>query len=642
MSEPLSREALIAEIQEARRRLGEPPLGADAGVSGRNVDAIVDLAGKLGLEAAELQEDLDFDLQRARRAQAWIPWSSFNALLERIRALAGDEGTRRLGALALESPLFRAVGIAAGAFVSEQALFAWVTRFVWRPDGLYFRGIDARLDTLGARDMRVSWRGREHVKLSRAFALAMTGIAAELPRLVGAPPAEITLEADGPDEVVVQVRLAERRRGRIARILRDLGSRRASDELRALYTELVETNQLLQEKLEAIEASRAARRELELKLEQRRRMEMLGRFAATIRHDFNNLLTVILNHAGFIALSLEDDDPRREDVEVVVNMAERAAQLARQLRGFDLRDRRPEVPIDLRAMLTGAQRMLDEVAGGAVEVISRRCAEPATVRVEPTRAEQVLSNLVINAREAMPDGGRVEVAIRVTDVDEAFARQRPPLEPGPHVVLSVSDEGRGIPSEARQRIFEPFFTTKDGGHGVGLATVYAVVTAAGGAIDVSSREGEGTRFDVWWPRVDPPPRSAPPPAPSAAPTEPPRGRSALVIEDHPQIRAATERILTGAGFSVTSAGSGGEALELVEAGLRPEVVVSDVVMPGIRGAALARALREQLGPPLPILFVSGYAERALDEALGPRTDFLPKPYRPSELVERVTQLLARD
>jgi len=639
VSEARSREALVAEIEALRRRLGEPSLEEETGVSGRNVDAIVELVRRIGIDAAQLQEGLELDLARARRPNVWISWAAFNAILERVRELAGDDAVVRLGQLALESPLFRALGLAAGAFVSEHALMTWVNRVVWREDGLYFRGVDARLDALGRRALRVTWRGRGHVTFSRGFALAMQGVTRELPRLVGAAPAEAELLEDGPARVVLHVRLAERRRAGVGRWLSRLVSRRGADELRGLYTELVETNQLLQEKLLELEASRSARRALERRLEQRRRMEMLGRFAATIRHDFNNLLTVILNHAQFISMELDGDDPRKGDIDVVVSMAERAAALARQLRGFDLRSRAPEAPIDLHAVVEGSKRMLARITDGEVELVYARDESPATVLVEPSRAEQVLVNLVLNAKEAMPDGGRVEIETRIEEVDPAYARRHPPLEPGPHVRLSVRDEGHGVPEAARDRIFEPFYTTKAEGHGVGLATVYAVVTAAGGTVVVDSDEGRGARFDAWLPLATPRPRSSRPPPPR--PARPgPRGELVLVIEDHPQIREATERILTASGYRVRAAEHGDAALRLLDEGLRPDVVVSDVVMPGIRGAALASAIRERVGP-LPILFVSGYAARALDEPLGDDTGFLPKPYRPTELLDSIAGLLSR-
>lgn len=633
-----ARAAAIAEIQARRRALGEAPLERTPAVSGRNVHAVLTLAERLGTSPRALWRGLEPDLERARRADVWVGWAEFNELLERIRAETGDDGVRRLGALAMESPLFRAIGMAAGAFVSERRLFDWVARFVFRDDGLYFRGIEATSEAVGPHELQVGWRARGGFVISRGYALAMEGILRELPRAVGNGPAEVTLRAAAPTKIVLSVRLRPRRAPPLTRRLGGRARQRTVAELHRLCTELVETHQRLDDQLAALEASRAARRALERRLERHRRMEMLGRFAGALRHDFNNLLTVIVTLSTLLRERLPADDPRLEDVRLVHEAAQRGTTLVGRLRAFDARPRKPASPLDLGEALGRLEPTLVRVAGEGVTLATTVADEPLGVPLEPSDLERVLVELVRNAREAMaPRTGRVDVLARAADPAVALVGAR---LAGPHVHLAVIDDGPGLAPEVAHRAFDPFTTTKRDRRGMGLAAVHALITASGGVVEARREPGRGARVDLWWPRQDLRRSAAGAPPADAAPTGARArgaGRSVLLIEDDPAVRRAMRRTLHRGGYEVATAEGGDAALARIRAGLRPDAVVSDVVMPGLHGDALARALREALGA-VPILFVSGYPDPAsfdgLDEA-----ELLPKPHRPAELLERVARLL---
>jgi hypothetical protein len=333
------------------------------------------------------------------------------------------------------------------------------------------------------------------------------------------------------------------------------------------------------------------RQRLEHQLRQNERLDSLGHLAGGVAHDFNNLLAVITGYCGMVAESLPEDDPAQADVDGIRKAAERGASLTRQLLIFSrLEPSRPET-VDLNAVVSETRQLLSRTLGEDIEFVTELAPDLRTVTVDRSKMEQVLLNLIMNARAAMPGGG--ELTIRTVNA------------PNDTVALSVTDVGHGMEPEVARRAFEPFFTTrpKGQGTGLGLATAYGAVTDAGGTIELDSQPGRGTTVRVCLPAGQEQPDAAAAPA-AGPPTG--NGESVLLVEDEDAVREVVLRILTRSGYRVREVGSPLEALRIFTAGTDQfDVLLTDVVMPGMSGTQLASRLRE-LRPALPVLFMSGY------------------------------------
>jgi PAS domain S-box-containing protein len=378
---------------------------------------------------------------------------------------------------------------------------------------------------------------------------------------------------------------------------------------------------------------------LQQQLDRARRLESVGQLAGGIAHDFNNILGVILNYAEFVADDLPDDSPAQKDVEEIRRAAERAAALTRQLLIFSRREiAKPEV-LYLRDVIADLANLLQRALGERVELVTRFDEERLAIEMDPGQLEQVLVNLAVNARDAMPDGGRLVVEVEATHLDDEYAYMHPDTEPGRYVRLKVSDTGEGMAPETVERVFEPFFTTKEEGTGLGLATVYGIVTGAGGRIDVYSEPGIGTTVKVHLPASRKEPVSAPAPA-SSRPSG--VGEVILVVEDEPDVRRMAERILTKNGYSVVGTPSGAEALEIcAREGQAIDLLLTDVIMPEMLGTELVERI-EALRPGTAVIFMSGYSHEVLaPEALAAQSGsaFIEKPFSAGELLQTIRSLL---
>jgi PAS domain S-box-containing protein len=378
---------------------------------------------------------------------------------------------------------------------------------------------------------------------------------------------------------------------------------------------------------------------LEEQLRQSQKMEAIGRLAGGVAHDFNNVLTAIQGHAGFLLESIPPGDPLREDVDEVARSADRAADLTRQLLAFSRRQLTQPVVLDLRETVTGMQRMLRRILSEDIEVRIEAGGEPCIVHADRGHLEQVILNLAVNAGDAMPQGGRLELR---TSVERQPVRFGQLLRRGPErAVLTVTDTGSGIEAETLPRIFEPFFTTKGPGRGtgLGLAMVYGIVQQAGGEIQVESQPGAGSTFRVLLPLAEGKPHSED--MTVAAPGRIVGTETILLVEDEDAVRSLSRRSLERHGFQVTEARNGSEALQVFEQdGEGIDLVVTDVVMPLLNGRELAERIRA-VQPGMRILFVSGYTE---DEVFrrgiaAEQVPFLQKPFTPSQLVRSVRSLL---
>ena len=372
------------------------------------------------------------------------------------------------------------------------------------------------------------------------------------------------------------------------------------------------------------------------------RMDAVGRLAGGVAHDFNNLLTTIL---GYCALLLDEqpaDAPTREAILEIRAAGERAANLTRQLLTFSRKDNRQLQVLDVNLVLLDLEKMLRRMIGEDVELEARLSPQALRVRIDRTQLDQVLLNIAINARDAMPEGGTLRVTTEERVLDEGFARTHLGAKPGRYVLIELADDGCGMPIDVLNRIFEPFFTTKETGRGTGLgmSVVYGVVKQAGGYVWVDSAPGRGTTVSVYLPLTDA--LATKPAATPEASARTGRGRI-LVAEDEPALRGMIRRLLQSRGYDVALAGDGEEALQIAERdGFALDLLLTDVVMPGISGFTVMSRLRS-VKPDLKVILMSGYNEEKVLQVrdLAPGTAFLSKPFPLDHLLRTIRELLDR-
>jgi two-component system, cell cycle sensor histidine kinase and response regulator CckA len=385
------------------------------------------------------------------------------------------------------------------------------------------------------------------------------------------------------------------------------------------------------------------RRRLEEQLRQSQKMDAIGRLAGGVAHDFNNLLTVILGYSDVLLQGLEPG-LLHEATQEVRQAGERAAALTRQLLAFSRKQTLVPEVLDLGDVVSGLSTMVVRLIGEDVKVSVVVSPGLGRVKADRGQLEQVVVNLAVNARDAMPKGGSLIFELQNVELDDAYAATHAEVKPGPYVLLAISDTGTGMNAETQKRVFEPFFTTKETGKGtgLGLSTVHGIVHQSGGAIDVYSEPGQGTTFKVYLPRF----------ADEAAVRRPVSGdhpaqraafETVLVVEDEAAIRQLTRLILQKAGYTVLLAESPVAAERI--AGSHPgpiHLVLTDVVMPGMRGPELAERLL-RLRPDLRVLYMSGYTDDAIAHhgLLDAGTEFLQKPFTPLRLTQKVREVLGR-
>lgn len=394
----------------------------------------------------------------------------------------------------------------------------------------------------------------------------------------------------------------------------------------------------------AIKRDITARRALEMQYRQSQKMEGIGRLAGGVAHDLNNLLTVINGTVELMMPREGEREDHRGDLLEIRRAADRAASLTRQLLAFSRQQVLKIEVLDLNAVVGNMMKMLTRVIGEDVRMETRLTSTPCTIRADATQLEQVLMNLSINARDAMPKGGQLTISTEVVELDAAFAATHVTVKPGSHVLLRVRDTGAGMDAATRARIFEPFFTTKEAGKGtgLGLSTVYGIVKQSGGSIWVESDPGQGTRFDIYFPALDEVP-AQPAPVASSVPADTKQNvETILVVEDEDAIRHVAVRVLTRQGYTVIAASNGEAALSEARALGRPiDLLLTDMVMPGMTGPELAQHLRE-VQPDLRVLFTSGYSADAVGRQFGlsgSAWSFISKPYGLADLTKEVRRVL---
>src|SRR5437867_729355 len=379
-------------------------------------------------------------------------------------------------------------------------------------------------------------------------------------------------------------------------------------------------------------------RRLQQQLVQSQKMEAVGRLAGGVAHDFNNLLTVILSYSDLLLEDRPPDAPDREDIEQIRKAAVGASALTRQLLAFSRQQVLEPRVLDVNTVVASTEKMLTRLLGEDISLTASLAPALGAVKVDPGQLEQIIMNLAVNARDAMPHGGRLSIETANVDMDESYVRGHPVAHPGPYVMLAVSDTGIGMDAVTQARIFEPFFTTKEAGKGtgLGLATVYGIVKQSGGFIWVYSEPGHGTSFKIYLPRVDEPVARA-----VAAPEVVGGSETVLVVEDVAAVRAVAREMLERHGYTVLEAPDGETALRL--AGKHQGVIrllLTDVVMPDVSGRQLADQLLE-LRPDMKVLFMSGYTDDAIVRhgVLKEGIAYLQKPFTPDTMARKVRAVL---
>ncbi len=387
-------------------------------------------------------------------------------------------------------------------------------------------------------------------------------------------------------------------------------------------------------------SSRRERQRLEEQLRLSQRLEAVGRLAGGVAHDFNNLLTVVSGRCEFLFQSLAPSDPRREEVTAIQDAVERASGLTRQLLAFGRQQVVEMRAHELNQIVSGMELLLRRSIGEDIEVQSKLSPSAGAVLADRSQLEQLVLNLVVNARDAMPEGGRLTIETAAFEMDDSYVGTHLPSTPGLYALLSVSDSGVGMDAETQGRIFEPYFTTKPAGKGsgLGLAMVYGIVKQSGGFIWVYSEPGLGTTIKVYLPQTELPVEAvvAPPPPRSMSGTE-----TILLVEDEPALRELFKRTLELHGYSVITAPDGWAARALdheIEGDVH--LLLTDVVMPHVSGRELASSLRAKR-PTLRVLYMSGYTDDAVirNGALEPASAFLQKPFTPAALAQKVREVL---
>jgi len=474
--------------------------------------------------------------------------------------------------------------------------------------------------SFGYRVEELLGKGLQDVLTPESFEYAMTTLqraVAEKSDLMGIQPWEFEgLKKDGT-KVLLEVR---------ARLILEDGNVMG---VQAIARDITERKQSEEEKVF-----------LQEQLRQSQKMEAIGRLAGGIAHDFNNLLTIIGGYSALSFLELKEEDPLKGNIRAVQKATERAANLTRQLLAFSRRQPMEMKVLDLNATLRDMDKMLRRVIGEDIKLVTHLAEDLGRTKTDPGQIEQVIMNLVVNARDAMPEGGRLTIETANVELDEAYVRGHVGVKPGRYLMLSVSDTGAGMSQEVKERVFEPFFTTKETGRGtgLGLSTVYGIVKQSGGNIWVYGEPGKGAAFKIYLPRVDEPTEVFK----EKLVKDLPRGsETVLLVEDEEEVRKLAAQILKRQGYKVLEAPQGGDALLICEQHQTPvHLMLTDVVMPGMSGHQLAKRLKS-LQPEMKVLYMSGYTDNTIVQhgVLVEGVNYISKPFTVDALARKVREVL---
>jgi two-component system cell cycle sensor histidine kinase/response regulator CckA len=624
-------------------------------VTGRAVKLLLELLERQGYDSTPLVDGLSMDGASLRSGRGWFSWELWVELVERIeRDCGGADTLDRMGSSVNELPVPHEFKKVARLFWSARRLYRLNSRWGVSAD---FRCIRSECIDLDTRHLRVTMSIPSEMRGSTAAFRLVGGVLRGLPRLIDEAPATVHAEI-GPHGGTYTIALpppatlgARLRRG-LAPLV---GVRTAVEQLEAQQQEIVEQNRLLEQQLIDQRRVEAALRESEARwrllaetlrkseeqLRQAQKMEAIGRLAGGVAHDFNNLLSVVLGYSAMLLGRLPRDGRDAADVKEIHDAGQRAAVLTRQLLAFSRQAVLAPTVTDLNEVVARIERMLGRLIGEDIELRFHPGVDLHDVKVDQAQIEQVILNLVVNARDAMSVGGVVTIETRNVCLDELHASTHFDVRPGPHVMLAVSDTGVGIAPEQRALVFEPFFTTKEkgSGTGLGLAMVRGIVQQSGGSLWLYSELGVGTTMKIYLPVTS---DTRPPVADAIPATHAREGtETILLVEDEPQVRAIASAILGRQGYRVLEAANPSEALALTARNTETiHLLLTDVILPQMNGRELARKLVADRRD-LKVLFMSGYAETTIAHrgVLDHGVTLLQKPFSIDSLTRHVRNVL---
>ncbi|HEY3497056.1 MAG TPA: ATP-binding protein, partial [Polyangiaceae bacterium] len=553
-----------------------PPELLGREVSVRALLPLWDLSRRQGLDREQLARDTGYSLDQLGNPRERISWQAFATFLANLGRLIGDDGLVRAGAGAIESPIFRTMILPGRLLFGARDLFRWA----FGPNGPPAQLVAVTrggITELAPGRLRLEMRTKAGYEPSRENYLLVRGALEGLVRVFGVHDAAVVQRAtiDGMAfdfEIPHALGLFRRVRSWFVWLF---NARAAAEEMRLAQLELYDRYVELQHQVEARSRAEAEREKLEEQLRQVQKLEAVGQLAGGIAHDFNNLLSVILSYTSVLIEDHGADDPRRADLTEILKASQRAAALTAQLLAFSRRQVLELSVLDLNEVLLGMDNMIRRIIGEHIRFRTVAGRDIGFVRADRGHVEQVILNLVVNARDAMPEGGELTIETGAAALDGAFAEQHLGVNPGAHVMLVVTDTGVGMDRATQQRIFEPFFTTKPKGRGtgLGLSTVFGIVRQSGGSIWVKSEPGQGSTFTVYLPVTTSSERPA-----ALARADTPRGsETVLLVEDEDQLRAVARSILERHGYRVLEAGNGREALDRYSKSGEPiELLLTDV------------------------------------------------------------------
>ncbi len=603
-----------------------------------------------GQDLSGLTDGLPIDLDYAKRESNWVAWDDLMVMMERLESKLGSEQFGELVAAISQDPLSRKLRASLSFAVSRVQLYKLLVR--WLGPALY-PVHTARLSQQGPDRLVIHLQVPTTYRASDVFFRTTDSAFRYVPRVLGQP--DSLVDADiKTHQATYRIYLppANGLLSRIARVMElftgartaieTLGEQQAELQLsyRALsesYEALQEREKLLQAEVEERRRAEVALRHSEEQLLHSQRMEAMGRLAGGVAHDFNNLMTTVLGNTSMLQQRPEAQDQELgRGLQEIRGATERATRLSDQLLAFSRRQVLQPQVLDLNQIVRDLEPMLVRLMGNRIDLRLELAAHLPPIEADPSQIEQVLLNLAVNARDAMPEEGTLVLSSRAAPSSEGLVAAGGPAPGTPMVVLNVADTGTGIPVEHLPHIFEPFYTTKAVGHGtgLGLSTVYGIVRQSGGNIEVDSKGGEGTSFMVEFPASS---QRLPDHALTGSPTQVQGGRERiLVVEDEPSIRGLIQRVLEQAGYAVRYASNGDDGLATVTEG-DFDLVISDVIMRGMSGPELAREIETRL-PGTPVLLVSGYPGGP-EEVNPQQVAFLAKPFTRETLLAKVREVL---
>ena len=607
-----------------------------------------------GVSPEKIFAGLTFPVSHLRDTSRWIDWATLCELTGRMSEHLSEADLYEMGTQSFDAPVYKYVGAAIGTFLSLEKAYV----FSFGRKGLfhrYYTCFTTEVREVGPGRLDLDLRMKPGYPVNPEFQLAVFGQLAAMPKVMGLPRATVTRTTlvDG-DTFHIQFPARESLLRKARRLLSIPAARlSAAAELRNAHGALQvrlrelelevrrreEVEKELRFEIEERERTEAAKATIEKELQHARRLESIGLLAGGVAHDFNNLLMVIMGHAS-LALADTEEQEVTASLQVILDVGERAAGLTRQLLAFGRRQVLQPTPLDIRKVVLDAENLLRRMLPESVDL--KMHAEHVVDRVvaDPTQIEQLLTNLCINASDAMPSGGEISIELEPCVIDEDYAKTHSWARTGSFVRLRISDSGSGIPTDMVDRVFDPFFTTKaDGaGTGLGLSVVFGIVTQHEGFIHVYSDVGVGTCMTVYLPTTE---LQAGTVVPAADGPVPKGEETVLVVEDEPQVRALAQRVLEGAGYNVLVAESGTSGIACFKAHhAEIDLLLLDVILPGCSGKDVHDAA-VAIRPDIRVLYTSGYSPRGIHTAfvLADGLELLPKPYSPQTLLRRLRATL---